>query len=185
MNQQTTIILITGHPASGKTTLAHVLAAELGLPLLHRDGMKETLADTLGCADDAWSLTLGAATWELLYHLVETLLRANVSHIVESNFSSQYASPRWQQLQEQYGLKIIQLRCEAEPEIILARHQTRVATGERHPIHRFDSDVPGYRSILEQGHLDWIDVPGERISIDTGVLDKAAYHTVATRLRSA
>jgi dephospho-CoA kinase len=48
INKPTTVILITGHPATGKTTLAHYLAQELGLPLLWRDGLKEKLADTLG-----------------------------------------------------------------------------------------------------------------------------------------
>ena len=40
---QTNIILITGHPATGKTMLARFLAEELGLSLLYRDGIKETL----------------------------------------------------------------------------------------------------------------------------------------------
>lgn len=181
---QTTVILITGHPATGKTTLARVLAAELALPLLYRDGLKETLADTLGWSDDTWSLKLGAATWELLYHLVETMLRANVSHVAESNFSPKYASPRWQQLYARFQPQIIQVRCEADPEIVIARNQGRVEKGERHPIHRFDSDPSGYRTILEQGHLGWIDVPGEQISVDTGRLQPAEYSSVAGQLQS-
>lgn len=36
MNKPTTVILITGHPATGKTTLAHSLAQELTLPLAQR-----------------------------------------------------------------------------------------------------------------------------------------------------
>lgn len=183
MTSPTTVILITGHPATGKTTLARVLAQELGLPLLHRDGLKETLADTLGWSDDEWSLKLGAATWELLYHLVETLLRAQVSHVVESNFSPTHASIRWQQLYTRYALQILQLRCEADPELVLMRFHARVASGDRHPIHRYSTDTAGYRTVLAQGPLGWIDVPGERISIDTGALDKADYLTVATRLR--
>ncbi|MEZ4681993.1 MAG: hypothetical protein R2932_48075 [Caldilineaceae bacterium] len=136
----------------------------------------------MGWADEEWSLKLGAATWELLYHLVESLLRANVNHIVESNFSPTHATPRWLDLQERYALRIIQLRCEADPDIVIARFHARVAEGERHPIHRYASDTSGYRTILEQGHLGWIDVPGERISVDTGALDPADYQSVATQL---
>ncbi|HRW06316.1 MAG TPA: AAA family ATPase [Caldilineaceae bacterium] len=184
MKSPTTIILITGYPATGKTTLARVLATELGLPLLHRDGMKETLADTLGWSDDEWSLKLGAATWELLYHLVDTLLRANVSQVVESNFSPKHASPRWQQIYQQYQPQILQLRCEADPDLVIDRFHARVAAGDRHPIHRYATDTTGYRAVLAQGHLGWIEVPGERISIDTGALDSADYPSVATRLRT-
>ncbi|MCB0064588.1 MAG: ATP-binding protein [Caldilineaceae bacterium] len=180
----TTVILITGHPGTGKTTLAHSLAKELALPLLYRDGLKETLADTLGWSTEEWSLKLGAATWELLYHLIESLLRARVPHIVESNFSPAYATARWQALVKQYPLRIIQLRCEADPDIVLARFHARVAQGERHPIHRYSTDTAGYRTILEQGHLGWIDVPCERISVDTGKRQPSEYATVATQLQA-
>ncbi len=147
---QTTVILITGHPATGKTTLAHHLASALHLPLLYRDGLKETLADTLGWSTEEWSLKLGAATWELLYHLVETLLRANVSHIVESNFSPTHATGCWQQLAERYGLRIIQLRCEADPALVIEHFHTRVAKGERHPIHRYAEDTADYHNSINR-----------------------------------
>jgi predicted kinase len=179
----TTVILITGHPATGKTTLAHYLAQALHMPLLYRDGLKETLADTLGWSTEEWSLKLGAATWELLYHLVETLLRADVSHIVESNFTSVRATGRWQQLCERYSIRIIQLRCEADPALVIERFHTRVAKGERHPIHRYSTDTTDYRKILEQGPPDWIDVPGERITVDTGQLEPAAYQTIVVQLQ--
>jgi predicted kinase len=181
----TTVILITGHPATGKTTLAHYLAQELGLPLLYRDGLKEKLADTLGWSDDAWSLKLGAATWELLYHLVESLLRAHVSPIVESNFAPTYATPRWQQLMQQYPLRIIQVRCEADPAIVVQRHHARVQQGARHPIHRYDSDGSSYTTYLQQhGPLGWIEVESEHIAVDTGKIALADYSVVATQIRT-
>jgi len=41
-------VLVAGWPASGKSTLARALAAELGLPLLAKDEIKEALMDGLG-----------------------------------------------------------------------------------------------------------------------------------------
>jgi predicted kinase len=55
-----TLILVTGPPASGKTTLAQPLARQLGVPLLGKDTVKEALFDTLGTGDRAWSRRLGA-----------------------------------------------------------------------------------------------------------------------------
>jgi predicted kinase len=41
-------VLVAGWPGSGKSTLAAALAAELGLPLLAKDEIKEALVDGLG-----------------------------------------------------------------------------------------------------------------------------------------
>ena len=185
MKTPTTVILITGHPATGKTTLAHYLAQALGLPLLYRDGLKEKLADTLGWADDEWSLKLGAATWELLYHLVETLLRAQVSHIVESNFTPQYATPRWQGLMAQYPLQMIQICCDAAPIITAQRHQARKERGERHPIHRHDNDVDAYAAYLQQqGPSGWIEVESTRLVLDTSEKAVTDYADIVTQIRT-
>ena len=62
------VVLVSGAPGSGKTTLAVPLAAELGFALLSKDRIKETLHDALGApvSDLAWSSRLGAAAMELL-----------------------------------------------------------------------------------------------------------------------
>ena len=64
------VLLVTGLPASGKTTLARSLAAELGLPLLSLDTIKETLFSILGVRDRAWSLQLRAASAEIMWALL-------------------------------------------------------------------------------------------------------------------
>jgi predicted kinase len=55
-------VLVGGWPASGKSTLAVALSAELHLPLLAKDEIKEALVDALGVpADVAASQRLGRA----------------------------------------------------------------------------------------------------------------------------
>ncbi|MFD1933122.1 MULTISPECIES: AAA family ATPase [Nonomuraea] len=70
------VVLVNGLPGAGKTTLAKPLADELDLPLLSKDRIKETLADTLGVTPPAgltaraWSQKLGVAAGETLWALL-------------------------------------------------------------------------------------------------------------------
>ena len=47
-------IIVSGLPASGKSTLARALTARLELPLLDKDDVLESLFDTLGVGDLDW-----------------------------------------------------------------------------------------------------------------------------------
>lgn len=51
MESRLPLVLVTGLPASGKTTLAQGLAAMLELPLIAKDRYKELLFDVLGVKD--------------------------------------------------------------------------------------------------------------------------------------
>ena len=77
-----TLVLVTGPPASGKTTLAQPLARQLGLPLLGKDTVKEALFDALGTGDRAWSRRLGAASYAVLLNFARELPAA----VLDANF---------------------------------------------------------------------------------------------------
>ena len=67
-----TVVLVTGIPGAGTTTVSRALSKALMLPLLSKDAIKESLFDELGVKDREWSLQLGAAAnravWSLLCH---------------------------------------------------------------------------------------------------------------------
>lgn len=50
----TASVVVSGAPGTGKSTVAARLAADLRLPELSLDVIKETLADVLGCGDETW-----------------------------------------------------------------------------------------------------------------------------------
>lgn len=64
------VVIITGLPCTGKTTLARRIGSELSLPVVGRDDIKERLFESLGWKDREWSRMLGRASWDLLYYLV-------------------------------------------------------------------------------------------------------------------
>jgi predicted kinase len=77
------LLLVTGPPGAGKSTLARPLAATLGLPLIAKDTIKEALAVVLPPADVDESRRLGAATYEVMFALAHEVSAA----VLESNFS--------------------------------------------------------------------------------------------------
>jgi predicted kinase len=80
------LVVMTGPPAAGKTTIARAVADRLGWPLVAKDPIKETLAEALDVRGRAASQRLGVATFDVLFHVLDELLRAGVSTVAEGNF---------------------------------------------------------------------------------------------------
>jgi len=68
------LVVVTGMPSSGKTTVAERLARELRLPLIAKDEIKESLYDSLGAEDVASSARLGAAAFALIFAFARAML---------------------------------------------------------------------------------------------------------------
>ena len=179
----TTVILITGHPATGKTTFAHFLAQELALPLIWKDQIKESLIETLGTSDTEWSRKLGTAAWTLLYKQVENLLKASISFLVESNFDPIYANEHWEKLAQKYNFRLIQIRCETEPGILLKRYVQRIKEGDRHLGHVDASKDKDFIESIKQP-LGWIMVESDRLSFDTTEISQDNYLKIAQEIRN-
>ncbi len=129
------VVIISGHPCTGKTTLGRMLARDLALPLIAKDDIKEALFDTLGVGDRAWSQKLGRATYQLLYLQLLTQLRACRSAIVESNFSPAVANAELHALAARHPFEPFQIICRTQREVLFERYRRRSLSGERHPGH--------------------------------------------------
>ena len=80
------LIILSGLPASGKSTVARMLQTAFPYPILEKDRIKECLFDTLGFQSHEEKRRLDAAAARILLQTAEELLAAGGSVILDNNF---------------------------------------------------------------------------------------------------
>jgi predicted kinase len=160
------LVVVSGPPASGKTSLARALARELGLPWIGKDALKETLYEVVGSGEEL-EAKLEEASRRLLLTIAGEHLASELSAIVESNFDREVDSALLQQLLREHPTRVVQIHCGAEEQELLERFAERAESSERHPGHADrPEDVAEVRADLERGRWDPLDLPGELVEVD-------------------
>jgi predicted kinase len=159
------ILIVTGLPASGKTTLARALADRYSAPLISKDLIKEPLLDVLGACDAAASRLLSDASFRVLAAAAVELARAGSSCVLEGNFRSGQHEPLLTAACERARI-VVQVLCRVEESVRLERLRSRAADASRHPGHR---DAEQALAAYGDRSADvFLELPGERLVCDDG-----------------
>lgn len=178
------VVIVTGPPGAGKTTLGRKLSAELGLPFVSKDDIKEILFETLGWDDRQWSKRLGAASFEILFHILERQLAAGRSVVVETAFIPQYHTARFLDLRDEYGFEPVHILCHAVDEILFDRFVERIEAGERHPGHVDPlMDVDQFAELLRERGYDAPNIGGLLLEVDVTDFDAVDVEVLMRAIR--
>lgn len=80
------LIVVAGPPGSGKTTLAHKIAAAVGCPAICRDEIKEGMAHTAEGFIAGRGDELTVRTLPVFFATLDLLIRAGVTTVAEAAF---------------------------------------------------------------------------------------------------
>ncbi|BCJ35457.1 hypothetical protein Athai_29600 [Actinocatenispora thailandica] len=160
-----TLVVVSGHPGSGKTTLAHRLAARLGCPAICRDEIKEGmvlgLPDYTAAEGDAYT----RRTFEVFFATLDLLSRNGVSLVAEAAFQDRLWRPNLAPLAGQARLRIV--RCAVDGVVAGERIRRRAATDATRRAHT----VPGALQRLSgPDPFDWfvpVSMPVPTLDVDT------------------
>src|SRR6476661_7574566 len=106
------LIIFSGLPGTGKSTLAEAVAKVLGIPVFAKDWLEATLLRS-GIKPTHEDKPLGFASYELLTVLAERQLILGQSVILDSVAATKTIRQAWYQLAEQYhaNCRIIECIC--------------------------------------------------------------------------
>ena len=167
---RTLIVIFTGLPGTGKTTLSRQVADALHISLIAKDDIKEIMYDRIGWSDKAFSAKLARATFGIMEYFTERHLKNGEPIALESNYSPKLASEQFQEWQKLYGCRIIQVICRTEVTVLAQRYFER-QHGDRHPGHNDTGTVADYilnfHQRIENGEDQPLSVDGPVRIVDT------------------
>jgi predicted kinase len=157
-----TLIVVSGAPGTGKSTIARELGTALRLPVLSLDPIKEALADVLGLGDEEWSNRVGDAAAEVVFRLA-------------TEFPDAVAEGWWRRARRDRAVAefagAVEVFCYCDPALAASRVAARIGAG-RHPIHRDVINPAGVGSAAHVASLAATVTPlglgGPLVEVDTG-----------------
>jgi predicted kinase len=144
------LIVVSGPPGSGKTTLAHLIAREVGCPAICRDEIREGMTHA-GTPDRTMR-----RTYDAFFDTLGVLLRAGCTVVAEAAFQDRLWRPILSPLAGLAAIRIV--RCHVDPAVARSRIERRMS-------------IPTRAAHDDRGHLARPAATWTPISLDVPTLD--------------
>ena len=158
-----TLIVVSGAPGTGKSTIARAVGDGLRFGVLSLDPIKEALADVLGLGDEDWSNRMGDAAAEVVFRLA--------AQFPDAVAEGWWRGPRRDRAVAEFA-GAAEVFCHCDPALAASRMAARLGAG-RHPIHRDVINPAGVGSAAHIAELAATVTPlrlgGALVEVDTGL----------------
>ena len=152
------LILFTGLPGTGKSTIAEAVGRKLGIPVFAKDWLEGTLLRSNVVAGDAMD-RLGSAGYNLLTTLAERQLMLGQSAILDSVASTRSIRRTWMGLKQKYNAEWRVIECICSDS---ALHLERLNGRQR--------GIPGWHELewseVERVRSYYVPWEGDRLILD-------------------
>ncbi len=162
---QPVLIIVSGPPAAGKSSIVEGLARALGLPLFTKDEMKERFADALGEGAFDHASELGKGSQLQLIATARELVVTGNGVVIESFFHKGITEPQLQPLILHANAVLVHIT--AQEDVLVQRYAERMDDPARHEIHNTDSSPEELRTLLREGLGDPLDLDCPSIVLDS------------------
>ncbi|HSV10735.1 MAG TPA: AAA family ATPase [Hanamia sp.] len=133
------LVVVTGTPASGKTTLAHILAAKINCPVLSRDKFKEGYLNTLNLAHNHLDKATDVHVNETFFEATDLLISKGISIIIEAAFQDKLWRPKLLNFLHKAEVRII--ICRTNVQLIKARFTNRFSNDPNREKYHGDKSI--------------------------------------------
>lgn len=163
-----TLIVVSGPPGSGKTTLAHALAAAIPCPAICRDEIREGLIHTHPERSAEQDRELMFRTNEVFFAAAKLFIQAGVTAVVEAAFQHRLWHPGLEPLIGLADMRVV--RCSVEEDVARERIRGRVAQVAGRSAHH-DAQ---FLAALDAGSVSIASWEPPRLDVPTLVVDMNA-----------
>ncbi|QNE22951.1 ATP-binding protein [Kribbella qitaiheensis] len=160
------VVVVSGAPGSGKTTLAHEVAGAIGCPAICRDEIKEGMVHATPDFVQSASDPLSLRTLSTFFDVIGLLIGRGTTVVAEAAFQDRLWRPGLAPLLGSADVRIIQ--CTVSPEAALDRIATRTAGNPLRRAHEDPHTPPDLDALRRvQTNFDPITLPVPTLGVDT------------------
>ena len=157
------LIVVTGRPASGKTSLAHLLATEIKYPLISRDELKEGYVNTMRLTHHQLNEEANSDIYKTFFEVINLLISKRISIVIEAAFQHQLWAPQLSNFLNKAEIRII--ICKIPLEMAKERFYKRIL--EQPERKKYHDDTTIDLTVLLTEDYEMINMPLPTLEVDT------------------